>query len=97
MSVALIAHLSDDSMFASILGQQSGFFDRVRERLLTVDMFSLLDRDEGGVRVGVVGGGDGDSVDVMLLFFEHHPEVLIAPRLWKTLEGVRGPCIIHVT
>ena len=52
------------------------FGDVVRQGLLAVDVLARLHRRDRDVGVEVVGGGDEDGVDRLLLL-QHHPEVLV--------------------
>ena len=70
----LVAHLGHDLVLVGRLGEDAGFEDGMGDRLLHVHMLAAahaLHRDEG---VRMVGRGDDDRIDVLLLV-EHLAEV----------------------
>jgi hypothetical protein len=76
----LVAHLGDDARAARRFLQHAGLVHRPGERLLHVHVLARVhggQRDDG---VQVVGRGDDDRVDVLLLR-EHLAEVHVAPGL----------------
>ena len=75
--MALIAHLRGDFGFRSAPRELPGFIDRPGQRLLHVDVFAERHGGESDVRVHVIGSGDEDGVDVLLML-EHVAIVLIA-------------------
>ena len=82
--MALIAHLRGDLGFLGAPRQLPGFINRPGKRLLHVDVFSQSHRGKGDVRVHVIGRGDEDGVDVLLML-EHIAIVLIALGLRQVL------------
>ena len=70
--------------------------ERVRERLLAVDVLARADRGHRGDGVDVVGRADGDGVDVLGLLVEQLAEVLVAPGLGKGLEEPAARVVVDV-
>jgi hypothetical protein len=64
VAVDLGAHLGGDAGGGGGLGDEAGFVDVVGEGFFAVDGFFEEEGGEGGVGVGVFGGGDDDGVDV---------------------------------
>ena len=88
--VPLVAHLRDDLVLLGGLHQLADLVDRVRQRLLAVDVLAALDGGHGGHRVGMVGRGDDDRVDLLVHLVEHLAEVAELLGLGIVLEGVGG-------
>ena len=90
---ALVAHLGGQFSVASQLPQNTGFMDRLGERLLTVDVLAQAHGRGGGDAVDVVGCGDGHCVDRFADLVEHLPEVLelLGLRVLLPLLGERVP------
>ena len=63
------------------LVKRAAFVQRVRQRLLAVDVLAGADRGQRGHGVDVVGRADGDGVDVLRFLVEHDAEILVAPGL----------------
>ena len=61
--VPLVAHLGGDAGRARGLGQLAAFVERVRQRLLAVDVLARADRRHRRDGVDVVGRADRDGVD----------------------------------
>src|SRR5882672_3645739 len=78
--VTLVAHLRGDLGFFGLLRELAGFSDGPGKRLLYIDVLAKLHCGERDRRVHVIGSGDDDSVDVLLLF-EHLSIVFVALRL----------------
>ena len=74
--VALVAHLRGDARFLRDACHEACLTDRVRQRLLAVDVLAGLHREDRHVRVQVIGSRDQDRVDRLLLL-EHHSEVFV--------------------
>ena len=68
--LALVAHLGGDFGFGGNFGHHPGFVNGVGERFLAVDMFAKFHRSDADDRVVVIGSGNHDGIDVLLLF-EH--------------------------
>ena len=66
---------------AGRLGQLAALVQRVRQRLLAIDVLAGANRGHRGDGVNVVGRADRDRVDVLGLLVEHHAKILVAPRL----------------
>ena len=66
----LRAHLADPLVFAHRISDPLSIVDRLRQRLFDVDIFPRLARQDSDPRVPVVGGGDEDGVDVLVV---EHP------------------------
>src|SRR5205085_2795839 len=62
-AAALGAGLADLVVMAGGLDDPPALADVVADRLFAVDVLAGLDRPDGGQRVPVVRGGDGDDVD----------------------------------
>ena len=58
-------------------------------------MFSRPDCGQGDDSVPVIGSGDDDGVDVLLLF-EHYPEITVHFGLRVGLESVGGISRVHI-
>ena len=89
--VPLIAHLRGDAGRVRGLGQLAAFVQRVRERLLAIDVLAGANRGHRGHGVNVIGRADRDGVDVLRLLVEHLAKILVAPRLRKRAETSRPP------
>ena len=87
---ALVAHLRHDAGGLRQLAQAAGLPDRVRQRLLDIDMLAHLHRHRRGGRVHVVGRGDGDRVDAVLFLEEHVAEVAIEADVGEFLADFLG-------
>ena len=72
----MVAHLRRDPGLLRDAGDEARLTDVVGERLLAVDVLAGLHRQDRDVRVQVVGRGDEDGVDGLLLL-EHDPEVFV--------------------
>ena len=83
--MALVTHLGHDLIFVRRLGEDAGFEDGVRDRLLDVDMLATAHALHGDVSVRMVGCGDDDRVDVLALV-EHLTEVGEQRRLRELLD-----------
>ena len=77
---AEVAHLRRDARFLCDARHQTRLTDVVRERLLAIDVLARLHRENRDVGVQVVGRGDEDGVDGLLLL-EHDPEVFVTAHL----------------
>ena len=78
------------------LGQLAAFVERVRQRLLAVDVLAGPDRRHRGDGVDVIGRADGHGVDLLGLLVEHHAEILVAARLGKGLKRAGGALVVDV-
>ena len=85
----MIAHLGGDFVFAGGLGELAGFPDGMRERFFTLDMLAVFHRGHRDKGVEMIGCGDHDSVDVLLLV-EHFAKVGEDFGFWIFFEGVAG-------
>ena len=92
----LVAHLRGHLHLGGHVAHLAGLGDRVRQRLLAVNALALLHGHQAGRRVRVVGGADGDGVDLVAELVEHLAvvgellRVRVAGRLF--VEGL----IVHV-
>ena len=93
--MALVAHLGGDLRLTGGLGQGAGFVNRVGERLLDIDVFAGANGRHGDHCVGVVGRGDDDGVNVLLLV-KHFAVVAKHSCLWVFLERLSGVVLVHV-
>ena len=74
--LVLYAHLSGQTLFLGKLCQMPGFVQFMRKRFLQVNVFSPFHRIHGGGVVGMVGGGDGNCIDLIVEFGKHFPVIL---------------------
>ena len=94
--VPLVAHLRRDACRLGGLGQLAALVQRVRQRLLAVDVLAGPDRRHRGDGVDVVGRADRDGVDVLGFLVEHLAEVLVSPRLREGLERAGRAVVVDV-
>lgn len=85
--VSLVAHLGDDSEFLFGAHEDFGFLEGAGEGFFDVDVLAEGHGLDGGGEVGVVGGADGDGVDVAAHLIEHFAEVVEAFGVGVGLEG----------
>ncbi len=78
------------------LGQLAAFVERVRERLLAIDVLAGADGGHGGHGMDVVGRADADRVDVIGLLVEHDAEVFVAPGLGEIVKRAGSPLFVDV-
>ena len=64
---ALRTGLADLAVFLRGLDNAPAFADVVADRLLDIDVLAALQTPDGGQGVPVVGGGDGDDVDGLIV------------------------------
>jgi hypothetical protein len=83
---ALVAHLGRDLIFDRGLLQEARFPDGAGERLFDVDVLAALHAGEGDGGVHEIGHADGDGVDILALFLQHHAEVFVLGSLLELLE-----------
>ncbi len=93
--VPLVSHLRDDVHFAGNLAHPPGFVNRMRERLLTIDVLAQLHRHDAGRSVMVIGCGDNDRIDVLALF-EHLAVVFVLGDARILLVSFGGAIVIGV-
>ena len=74
---ALVAHLRGHLLLGGHLAHHAGLVDRVRQRLLAVDVLAHLHGHDRGRGVRVVGRADGDGVDLLAHLREHLAEVVV--------------------
>ena len=72
---ALIAHLGGDAGSPRGPGQLAGLPNRVGQRLLAIDMPSLLHGPQRRWEVRVVGRRNSDRVDLVAQLIEHFPPI----------------------
>ena len=75
----LVAQLRDHLVLGGGLHQRADFADRVRQRLLAVDVLAALDGRHRHHGVRVIGGGHDYRIDGLLHPVEHFAEVLELP------------------
>ena len=63
---ALVAHLGADALLPRRLAHQPGLEDRVRQRLLAVDVLAHPHRHDRGRGVGVVGRADTTTASIFV-------------------------------
>ena len=95
IGVALVAHLRGDAVFGGPGGELLGLPDGAGQRLLTVDVLAAGHGPHGGGGVHVVGAGDEDGVDVLVLI-QHDAEILVFRRVGKLFEGAFGAFVIGI-
>ena len=74
-SGALIAHLRGDLLGPGEVAEEAGLGDRLGQRLLAEAVLAEFHRHGGSDGVRVVGGADGDGVDLLPHLVDHHPEI----------------------
>ena len=70
-AVTLIAHLSQDLLFARGVGEGPAFGDIMGQWLLAEDMLAIMDGADGGRGVVVIGRGHKDDVEILVALVEH--------------------------
>ena len=93
--VNLDAHLGDEFLFASHLGEPARLEKIVGERLLPIDGEPTLHCGIADARVHVVWGGDVHRLQILLLV-EQFAKIGIQPRLGEFLAEFSGLFFIHV-
>lgn len=73
-SLALIAHLSGDFVFARGCGDLACFPNGMSERFLAINVLAEFDGGHRNERVKMIGRRDHDGVDVFL-FLQHFAEI----------------------
>jgi len=73
-SLALITHLSGDFVFARGLSDLPSFPNGMDQRLFTIDVFAEFDCGHENEGMEVIGRGDHDGVDILLLV-QHLPKI----------------------
>ncbi len=95
VGVALVTHLGGDAVFGGGGGELLGFPNGAGEGLLAVDVFATGYGPHGGGGVHVIGAGDEDGVDLLVLV-EHDPEVLVLRGVGEEFEGAFGAFVVGV-
>src|SRR5680860_283309 len=85
----LVAHLTNDVFIPSHLGEGSGLADIMGHWFLNVNMFSALHGEGRCRRVHVIGGRNGNRVNIFFLV-QHFTIVRIPFGLRKTFDGGFG-------
>jgi len=80
--VTLIPHLRGKFGFGRTFRQLAGFGDRPSKGLLDIDMLADVHTRESDGGMHVIGSGDDDGVDVLLLV-EHDAIIVVALGLRK--------------
>ena len=93
--MTLVAHLSGDLVLACRLCQHAGLVNRVRQRLLHVNVFAVLHRRHSNHCMGVVRRSNNDRVNIFLLF-KHLSKITVSCGLGKNLVHTPGKFIIHI-
>ena len=93
--LALVAHLRGDLGLLGDLAHLAGLVDRVRQRLLAVDVLAHLHGHDADHGVQVVGRGSHHRVDV-LLGFEHLAEIGVVLGVGEFLGETRQDVLVHV-
>ena len=92
----LVAHLRADALLPGRLAHQPCFPDRVRQRLLAIDVLAHPHGGHGGRRMVMVGRGDDHGVDLRALLLEQPAIVGVALGVLELLEVLSGPLLIDV-
>ena len=92
----LRAHLRGPLVFVGDLGQDAGFADRVRQRLLAVAVLAHPHRHRGGRRVDMIGRTHHDGVDLAVHLLEHLAEVAIPLGLGELLHRRLAAPVVDV-
>ena len=93
----LVAHLGHHLVPVRRLGQFSGLINIMCQRLLYIDVLVELHGGHGGHGVGMVRRGHGAGIQMLALFVQHHPEVLVIFRLGEFLAHLHRGAVVHVT
>ena len=94
--VTLVSHVGCNTLVFSCLMQLVGFPDPVDQGFLHADMFPAADGFHGCREVGVVRGGDGDSIEFVAHGGEHLAEVLEELRVGVERFGLFEALAVHV-
>ena len=78
--VPLVSHLRDHFLLQRHLTHRAQLRDRVRQRLLTVDMLAGIERSHHRDVVAVIWCRHQHRIQIVRLLIEHLPEILIALR-----------------
>jgi hypothetical protein len=95
VGMTLVAHLGDDLGLGRDLPHQARFPDRVRERLLAIDVFTQLHRHHGREGVMMVRRAHGHRVD-LLHFLQHFAVISEELRLGKLRPAFFQSLLVHV-
>ena len=95
--MTLIAHLGYDFMRASRFSEDPGLGDRMRKRLLHVDMLAALDGIVGRREMHVVGCAYHDRINFLIHFLQHHTIIGISFSIGILREGFGGPLAVDIT
>ena len=88
MRAALIAHLRGDFVFAGEVAQITRLMHRLRERLLTINVFAKFDRRRGNQCVHVIGRRNDHGINVLFLVEQLTPvAVKFCIRIFCALAG----------
>ena len=87
--VPLVAHLRDHSRLRCNLPHHPRLVNRLGQGLLDVDMLSQFHRGDGDRGVHVIGGRDGDCIDILPL--KHQTKIFIHPGLREHLARRTSP------
>ena len=85
--VALIAHLRGDARRMRGLGQFAALVQRVRQRLLTINVLAGANGRHRCDGMNMIRRADGDGVDVLCLFVDELAKILVAAGLRKGLKA----------
>src|SRR6185503_17793795 len=75
LGAALVAHLGGELLLGGELSEDAGLVDGLHQGLLAVDVLAELHRGACDDAVAVVGGGDGDGVDLVAHLVEHFAKI----------------------
>ena len=64
-------------MLLGQLGGQANLIDVMSKQLRAMDVLPHLHGHRGGGYVGMLGCGDHNCINIVLLLIEHHPEILV--------------------
>src|SRR6185312_15132170 len=67
------------------------------ERLLQVQMFFQLHCPQANNGMVVIGDGDGNGVEILVLLMKHLPPVMIKAGFWEFFPPRRRHPVIHIT
>jgi len=85
--MALIAHLSGNTVFPGCQCQSPRFVDRMGEGFLHIHMLAHLHGRHGCDGVDMVRGGNCAGVDIPVFFFQHVPKIAISFRIRVSAKG----------
>jgi hypothetical protein len=94
--VSLISHMRSNTVSAGRFREPPGLIDGPGEGFLNEDVFSHLHTSQCRDRVGVIGCGNLDRIDVPMLCVQHPPKVPVERGIGELASGPAGPLLVHI-